>query len=649
LKRFLKILAGVFLTLILLLGGLFFYLTTPYFAAKAGTLLTHKSGRNIALKGKIEWHIWSAEPRIVLHDVEIGNAPWSKTRDLFSADTIDCAIKLSELFKLRLVMTELKLDHPQLTLEKNEQGQANWDFTQNPQEAVLKKAAPQSRHSFPIIRRLEVRDGLLTYRDPKKEIDTSLHVSTAQAKGAEDAIAFKGNGSYRRQPFFLEARGASVLQLRDADTPYPIFLDTRIGDTYASVNGTVKDPVKMEAFDVVLHLRGKNAADLFPLTGIALPPTPPYAIQGRLTRDGYAWKFNRFSGTLGHSDLKGDILWDPAQQPPYFKGDFTSRNLDIADLSGFIGAHQKPEDASRVLPDVPLDISRLKAMNADATLRGQHIQASDVLDDFSMNLSLKDGILRLHPVSFGIADGRISANLTVHGHDNPPRIESDVSFNRLSLARLFAPLAKRFGKENVSAGALGGKATLSGQGKSLRDMFATADGTIGIGMEGGKLSELLLELAGLDLFRASGLLIAGDAPVEIGCVVGDFGVDHGVMRTKEMLIDTKVSTIQGSGTIDLRNETMNLRFEVHSKKPSLFSARSPLLLRGDFKHPRPGVDAAALAERGGAAGLLALLAPPAALLAFIEPGLGKDSHCASFISRMNQDTGSKVPHHGDGS
>jgi AsmA family protein len=641
-----KIILGVVVLLLLLIAAGVTYIGTPYFTARAGRWLTHQSGRNVVLDGDISADLFSREPRFLLTGIRVGNAEWGSEPTMFEASRIEFSLKPLELLRGRLVIPELIVDQPRLLLEK-EGEKANWHLTQNAQVSAIGQPMPDERGEIPVIRYLRITDGKLTYRNPAENILTTLNISTIKGtEGREESLKVTGKGSYQKNPFSLNVTGAPILQLREAENPYPFTLEAVIGPTSAVVDGTVKDPVRLEAFNVNLKLKGEDAADLFPITGIVLPPTPPYQVEGRLMHEkkGRHWHFENFSGHMGNSDLKGDIKWNPGQKPPYLEGNFTSVNLDMADLEGFIGAHRKPRDETRILPDTPLDISRLLAVNADVIFRGERIKRPDILDDFAMDVHLKDGVLTLDPLSFGIATGEVQAKMTIEGLKKPPAVAMDVDFKHLSLHNFFAPLAERYGKENVSAGVLGGRAELKGTGKSMRDMLATSNGTVGIGMEGGQLSRLLLELVGLDLFRAAGLILTdNDEPVPMRCVIAHFTVENGIMNTDAFLVDTEVTALQARGGINLANETIGMQLTSRDKSPSPLSARSPIEINGTLKKPNVGVNKPALAARGGVAAALALVAPPAAWLAFIEPGLGRDGNCTSFIQRMKQETGAQIP------
>ena len=635
---------GFIALLILLVVGAVIIIGTPYFSAKLGSIITNSSGRNVALEGKIEAHIWSREPRIIFNDVKIGNAEWAESPTMFEARRIEVSLRLAPLLHLRVVLPEVLIDQPKLSLEKNTDGKENWNFSQNPQSAVAKEATPNSRGSIPIIGSLEINDGVVVYKDATRNIDTTFQISTIEGESHHHDLKVEGKGTYQKDKFDIAFSGGSALQLRESKEPYPFHLKTTAGKTTAEVDGTVQDPVTLEALDVTLNLEGATLSDLFPLTGIALPPTPHYKLKGHLTRDADSWHVEDINGLMGSSDLKGKIAWHTDQKPPYFEGDLVSENLDMRDMAGFVGAHEKPSDADRVIPDAPLDITRLMAMNADVVFKGTHIKTPDLIDNFLMKVDLKNGVLILDPLSFGIAKGTVESHLKIEGKQNPPAADLDVHFERLSLEGMFKGLAQKFGEANVSAGRFGGKAKLHGFGKSLHEILASSNGTIDFGMEGGVLSQLMMQLAGLDLYRSAGLLVQGDKPTPINCIIADFTVDDGMMQAQEFVIDTSVSAIVGTGQMNLKDESVNLELKSNPKKPSLLSLRSPITLGGTLKHLRVGVEPTALVVRGGAAALLAVAAPPAALLAFIGPGLGEDSNCAALLKTLPSDAKAKNAH-----
>ena len=85
--------------------------------------------------------------------------------------------------------------------------------------------------------------------------------------------------------------------------------------------------------------------------------------------------------------------------------------------------------------------------------------------------------------------------------------------------------------------------------------------------------------------------------------------------------------ILGDGKISLRDETLDMNLKPQPKDHSFLVLRAPLLVSGTFKDPSFRPDLKKVTFRALAAGLLATLAPPAALIATFETGPGKDVAC----------------------
>ena len=630
------------------------------------TAASGHAGRKIVIKGDLrpEWG-WPIS-RLHAAGLAVDNVKGGSVPVMLELESIDLAIDVSRLFKGVLEFTDLVLVKPRLLLEKTAEGATNWRFSDNPAGGVALGWLPDERGEFPIIGHLAIIDGQIGYKDPATKTDVSLHAATVQGAADEPAqgIHFDGKGVLQGQAFRFKLAGGSVQALRDANTRYPVSASIEAGQTSAQIVGTVTDPVMMKGLDVRLTASGANAAELFPLTGIAFLPSPPYKVEGQLTYTDGVWTLHKFDGRLGDSDLAGDLSWDIRPPRPLLTGSFTSRELDFDDLGSFIGAGpgigpgetasaaQRAKGAAdksdpRLLPDMPLDISRLAAMDAKVEFRGLRVVATKLpVDNFYVKLELDDRLLKITPVRFGSGHGDISMWMTINARHEPVHIDSKLEVRQIPIAPLFERASAVIGKPNLAKGFIGGTAEFAGTGKSLRAMLATANGNLGIGMEGGQLSQLVVELIGLDIAESLGYLIVGDRPVPIRCVIADFKVDNGVMTPRAFVVDTDDTVVTGSGAINLRDESLQLELKPAPKDFSPLALRMPLKVGGTLKNPAFNVDAAGLLARGAAAVALVLVFPPAALIAFIEPGLGKDSQCAAMLTDMARSSGDKRKNEG---
>src|SRR5690348_9206349 len=88
-------------------------------------------------------------------------------------------------------------------------------------------------------------------------------------------------------------------------------------------------------------------------------------------------------------------------------------------------------------------------------------------------------------------------------------------------------------------GALSGVARLEGNGRSVAEILGSADGAMSLWMAGGDLSTLLVDLAGLRFGSALLSSLGGTARTRVECFVADFGLRHGLLSTRALLVETE--------------------------------------------------------------------------------------------------------------
>src|SRR5690606_3002789 len=352
-------------------------------------------------------------------------------------------------------------------------------------------------------------------------------------------------------------------------------------------------------------------------------------------------------GKAGDSDLGGTASVETRGERPFLRANLVSKRLDFDDLAGFIGgAPQARGDEStnpelevlaaqrdadpKLLPDTPYRLEKLRAMDADVRLEAQRINAPSLpLDDMHAHLFLDNGLLRLDPLNFGVAGGDIRSTIRMDARGETIRTRADITARGLDLGELF-PDAEL---TDDAVGAIGGKVGITGTGNSIAAMLGSADGNIALGMGRGQISNLLMELAGIDIYESLKFLIGKDHKVPIRCAFGDFSVEDGLMTSRALAFDTTDTIIVGEGTVNLRDETLDLLLKPRPKDGSVLTLRSPLVVDGTFKDPSFRPDFRRLGLRGAVALALGSVAPPAALLATLELGGGEDSGCGGQYAK----------------
>ncbi|RZJ82908.1 MAG: AsmA family protein, partial [Brevundimonas sp.] len=421
-----------------------------------------------------------------------------------------------------------------------------------------------------------------------------------------------GRGALNGAPLTLRIEGGAFVNIR-RDTPYHFTADLRGSRSHLAADGSVTRPFDLGRFQATLTLEGQDLADLYTLTGIATPNTPPYRLSGALSRDDALWTFNDFSGRVGASDLSGDLKVDKVNDRMRVEAQLVSRRLDLDDMLAIFGARTRTTATGetttvssgvpgKLLPDAPLQVERLRAMDGSLTYRAQSVKAND-LDIRQVNLGaeLDNGILNLDPVSFNFNRGELNGTARINAQKDTPY--SAVDF-RLAGYPLESIIPATNGSVPLSGRALG-RARLEGPGASIHDFAASSKGSLSLVVPQGQMRAAFAELLGINASAGLRKLLSGDeSTTEIRCAVADFNVSGGVARAQTLTIDTGVVLAKGTGTINLGAETFALRIDGETKKPRLLRVWAPITVAGGFTSPRIGVDVGQVVAQGGLAAAL---------------------------------------------
>lgn len=604
-------------------------------------------GREFAIHGDLDVDLgWV--PRIHAEGITLANAPWGEEGPhMAEIAALDVSVDLRELLSGRVVLPSLVIREPRIRLEKNAEGEANWIFFGQPDED---EPTPVERSELPIIEEMVIEDGILVYRDRQSGADVDLEVAklTAGEDVEQQQVHVEGAGTYQGRHLALNMTGGSLEALRNASEPYPIDLELIAGDFQAKAKGTLTEATRMTALDLALDVRGEDMANLFPILGLAIPPTPPYSLSGQLGHEGAEWTFKGFQGRLGGSDLRGTLAVDTGGERLHMKADLASNRLDFADLGGFIGAREGGRESSQeqasepagrggVLPDTEIDLSRLHAMDADVTFTGRRIVTPDLpIDRFAADLSLRGGTLRLQPVSFGIGDGSVRLFLSLYGAQKPVRVDIEGRVQHVDLKQLL----RGTGFAEESAGFFSGEAKVSATGTSVADILGSATGDVALIMAEGRISHLLVELVGLDVAESLGLAIGGDKPIPIRCIVADFAAEQGLFTSRTLLLDTADTSVVGEGMIDMGSEALDLRLEARPKDFSPFTLRTPISIQGTFAEPSAFPDPTGIGVETTMQKVLnAVVTLVKGILPPIDPGEGGDAACGPLIDQAQEEAG----------
>jgi len=603
--------------------------------------------REVTIAGDLNVNPWSWRPSATVDGISIANPAWAGAGKLGTIERLRVRVRLVPLLWGKADVRVLAVERPNFSLVADAKGRKNWDFSDG---------RVQEPMNLPPIQRFVIHEGKLKYLDARRDVRFEGTINARERLGADNrGFELTGKGTINGAPFKAEVVGGPLLNI-ERSKPYPFDVDLRAGQTHVTARGAVPKPFDMGHFYMHATARGPDMAQLFPLTGVALPNTPPYSLRGRLSRDGLVWKVDNLGGPVGDSDLAGDVSVDTGRERPFLKANLSSQSLDWDDLGALFGAAPKagpgetlsPEQAAiartmvaqqRLLPDARLDLGRIRAMDADVSYAARSIRDTPVkLNSASVRVRLDNGMLRAQPLKLELPRGQVAGYVNLDARKAVPVTDLDL---RMTNARIEQIIPIQFNGSSPLTGSLVGRAKLTGRGDSVHKAFASADGEVTLVAPGGEIREAFAELMGVNIVKGLGLLNKKDT-TPIRCAVANFQTRGGIMTADNIVLDTGPVLVTGKGTVNLGTERMDLKLRGHDKKFRLVRVLVPITAKGPLMAPKLGVEpGAALAQGGAALGLGALLSPLAVILPFVDPGLAKDANCGALLAEA-QNQGAPV-------
>ena len=581
------------------------------------------TGRKLTLAGKIYLNVFTFSPSVAVEDVSLANAPWGSRPEMMKLKKLEAVVALMPLLHKQINIRRFILDGPDILLETDASGKGNWEFSaagaaaappggQKAPAGTPPAAAPGAVIPQVSVNEVEIKDGTLTYRDGKTKLTTTLELNdlTAKSEGGTGPLSVDLSGKYNTNPFKVKGVFGSLAEIQAPKAPFPIDVDIEAGGATIKAIGTIAQPAAAKGMDINLSVDGKSLADL---SGFApgLPKLGPYNVAGHVSDKGADITVDHLKAMLGKSDLAGDATLVKADKPT-IRANLTSKLVDLTELQAAAGSggatpsaapaaapgaaapEAKPKaNDGRMFSDDPLPLGALKTANADVKLAiAQVVTKGPELHNVNVTLSLVNGKLAVKPLQMDVVGGHIDGDTTVDASGTQPAVSFNANAKDLDLAELM--------KEMKSDQKVTGKANFqgagNGQGGSVRQIMAGLDGHTDFNIGEAHVDNSLLKIVMGDIAKA---IVGGGDAGKISCVVSRFDIVKGLATSKALVVDTESVTVQGSGTINLATEQLNLHLDPSPKAAAVAALAIPVNITGMLASPSVAPDAAALAGKLG--------------------------------------------------
>jgi uncharacterized protein involved in outer membrane biogenesis len=538
--------------------------------------LAENSGREIRV-GELDVEFgFSLEPTIRLRKVYIQNAAWAASkRPMAVAEEASFTFSLRTLWDERRVITLIVLKDAEVDLEWLPDGRRNWR---------LREPDDRGPGRYKVLA-LETHRSSIHYRRPAVEVDIT-GVSTAhQDPHYPSRVAF--HGTYRATAFRGEAFTTDLVTLQDTGKFIPLRGHLSYGKTRLEADGRIADVFKQKTIDGKARASGASLAQLQPFFPVTFP-TSAYKADAHLRKDGDTYAFTQLRSKIGATDVAGEFTYIRAKDAegqggekgrPLLRAKLHSELVNLADL----GEPGGQAGSDRLFSRGPLGAKRIRAVDAEITIVARKLRSADTpaLESLKFSADLADGVLQLKAIDLGFAGGHAVGAVTVDARSDAVSSRAAMDLRGMRLERL-VPELKQFG---VSLGPVNGSVRVSGNGDSIAAIAGSASGSVSMNIAGGSISGLLDAKLAQNLGRILRLKLGGDRAIDVHCAAVAFEFTKGVGKSSAILLDTEQTRVDGEGTLNLREETLDVLLDPTEKKPGLLSLDKTIHVRGPLKHP----------------------------------------------------------------
>jgi uncharacterized protein involved in outer membrane biogenesis len=660
-KRFAKISLYVGIALVALIVGAAVVLMSmdfnqykPQIAAE----VKKATGRDMAIEGDLRLNLLTFSPGRAVAGVRFANAPWGSRPDMAVIKRFEVKVAILPLLNKTLDVERVVIEGADILVERNAQGQGNYEFLGAEKPAAPAKAPdpgkPESSGtSLPTlaVREVTIKDSRLTYKDAKAAQPLVLALSSLSVAAVPgEPMRLDLKGAYNDAPFTVKGTMGDLAQLLQPSKPWPVKVTAEAGGATVAVDGSVANPTAASGIDIALAVEGKDLSQMSKLAGAPVPPLGPYSLKTKIVGSiDKVVELRDLSARMGDSALAGKAAMQIKDRPT-LSATLTSEQINLADFTkggevggkagsgapapagGTSGAPAQGGGDKRLFPDEPLPVDALKAADAniDVTVK-KLIADKSVAENVHAVVALRNGDLTVSPIEADVAKGKLNGMVQLKASQATPTLDVKISGKKVDIGQLLTEM----GITDLLYGVVNTDLDLAGSGKSVRQLVASLNGKTNVVMGEGRMKSTAIDtyVGGAATVLTQAVFGKKSEYTVINCFVNQFDIKNGLATSKALLFDTEYAQITGAGTVNLGTEQIKYTVDPKPKSVTVNTA-VPVQIGGTLTEPTYRLDPlAAAAKVGGLIGTV--LFPPAAVVGLGELGVSDKNPC------MKQGTGAQ--------
>lgn len=320
----------------------------------------------------------------------------------------------------------------------------------------------------------------------------------------------------------------------------------------------------------------------------------PISFNGKLTATSDTIRLENIQLKAASNDIAGVVFADFRGEKPFIEATLESQLLDLNEIipTTKIKKNDDPKITENKSNNKPVNRKlfsdeRVPALdvlgNIDVDFKyrlKKLISNKQAIDNIALNLSLKDSLLKLDPLSIDFAGGTINTKMELRAAQKL-QLQLDTTISKLDYGKLLTIL----GKKEYAKGKLDAEIKLAGEGDSVSSIMASLDGGLRVTTVNGLLDSDSLKFLSKDIASLIPFTDTSNRQ-KINCGVVQFDINKGIASTHSMVINTGAISALGTGDINLVNETLSLYVAPRTKRTSVIKlALVPVNITGPLSSP----------------------------------------------------------------
>jgi len=534
------------------------------------------TGREVTIAGDVGVSIIPSV-ELTLEQVTIANAPGAADANMIELGALRLKVALFPLLGGELAVDEFVLDTPTIRLEVDAAGKPNWEFETaeaGASDGTSDSGSGGSGGGAGFLNEVRLGDvaitnGTVIYADRQAGTEERLDDVNVRLSlpNLDSPFNLDGGITWHGEAIDLTvdiARPRALLDNQNTDLTAKV--DTKHLTLSFDGQATGGTPMRIEGKTELDTPSVRALADWagspIDMEGDVLGP---FSVAGTVRVAQPVVAFTDATIAIDAIRATGNVELNTGGAVPRVKG-----NLDVAalDTNPYLGgggggesgggasgggAAQGSDDWS----DEPIDLSALKSINADFTLRVESILVQSIkIGKSALRLTVEGGLMTADLTEMALYEGQGKAKIVANGARAVPAVALDFDLSGMQAEPLLTDAA---GFDRVS-GTARGNMSVRGSGRSQREIVGNLNGTGAIGFTDGAVSGINL---GAMLRNVASAFLDASAgtpqKTDFTEITGTFTITNGILDNQDLQLLSPLLRVGGAGTVELPPRTVNYR------------------------------------------------------------------------------------------